>query len=147
HPIADFSNYFKLFSTHLKLRKEQTLHFELGRSIVAQCGSLISRVTFLKRGKQRDFVILDAGMTDLIRPALYQAYHHIENITSEKEQKTYDIVGPICESSDIFAKDFKLNKTQRGNIISIRSAGAYGEVMASQYNCRDIAKSYFSDTI
>lgn len=147
YPIADFSNYFKLFSTHLKLRKEQTLHFELGRSIVAQCGSLISRVTFLKKGKQRDFVILDAGMTDLIRPALYDAYHHIENLSSDKEQKPYDIVGPICESSDIFAKDFKLNKTQRGDIISIRSAGAYGEVMASQYNCRDIAKSYFSDTI
>lgn len=147
YPIADFSNYFKLFSTHIKLRQGQTLHFELGRSIVAQCGSLISRVTFLKKGKQRDFVILDAGMTDLIRPALYQAYHHIENITSEKEPETYDIVGPICESSDIFAKDFKLNRTQRGDIISIRSAGAYGEVMASQYNCRDIAKSYFSDTI
>ena len=147
HPIADFSNYFNLFSTHLKLRKGQTLHFELGRSIVAQCGSLISRVIFLKKGKLRDFVILDAGMTDLIRPALYQAYHHIENMTSEKEHRSYDIVGPICESSDIFAKDFKLNKTQRGDIISIRSAGAYGEVMASQYNCRDIAKSYFSDTI
>lgn len=147
HPIADFSSYFKLFSSHLVLRDGQTLHFELGRSIVAQCGSLISRVTFVKEGKQRDFVILDAGMTDLIRPALYQAYHHIENITSNKVQQSYDIVGPICESSDIFAKDFKLNQTKRGDIISINSAGAYGEVMASQYNCRDIAKSYFSDTI
>ena len=86
-------------------------------------------------------------MTDLIRPALYQAYHHIENLTSDKEQIAYDIVGPICESSDTFAKDFKLNKTKRGDIIAIRSAGAYGEVMASQYNCREIAKSYFSDTI
>lgn len=147
HPIADFSSYFKIFSSYLALRKGQTLHFELGRSIVAQCGSLISRVTFVKKGRQRDFVILDAGMTDLIRPALYQAYHHIENITSQKEKKSYDIVGPICESSDIFAKDFKLNQTQRGDIISINSAGAYGEVMASKYNCRNIAKSYFSDTI
>ena len=147
HPIADFSSYFKLFSSHLVLRDGQTLHFELGRSIVAQCGSLISRVTFVKEGKQRDFVILDAGMTDLIRPALYQAYHHIENITSNKVQQSYDIVGPICESSDIFAKDFKLNQTKRGDLISINSAGAYGEVMASEYNCRDIAKSYFSDTI
>ena len=97
-PIADFSNYFKLFSSHLKLREEQKLHFELGRSVVAQCGSLISRVTYLKKGVKKNFVILDAGMTDLIRPALYQAYHHIENLTSiNKEQIAYDIVGPICE--------------------------------------------------
>lgn len=147
YPIADFSKYFKLFSSHLKLRDKQTLHFELGRSIVAQCGSLISRVTYLKEGIKKNFVILDAGMTDLIRPALYQAFHHIENLTSSKEQRPYDIVGPICESSDTFAKNFELNKTQRGDIIAIRSAGAYGEVMASQYNCRDMTKSYFSDTI
>lgn len=147
NPIADFYNYFKLFSSHLKVREHQKVHFELGRSVVAQCGSLISRVTYLKNGIHNDFVILDAGMTDLIRPALYQAYHHIENITSQKEQIPYDIVGPICETSDTFAKNFKLNKTKRGDIIAIRSAGAYGEVMASRYNCRDIAKSYFSDTI
>lgn len=147
NPIADFYNYFKLFSSHLKVREHQKVHFELGRSVVAQCGSLISRVTYLKNGIHNNFVILDAGMTDLIRPALYQAYHHIENITSQKEQIPYDIVGPICETSDTFAKNFKLNKTKRGDIIAIRSAGAYGEVMASRYNCRDIAKSYFSDTI
>ena len=145
--ITNFSDYFKLFATYLKLRKGQTLHFELGRSVVAQCGSLISRVTYLKEGIQKKFVILDAGMTDLIRPALYQAFHYIENLTSDKETCTYDIVGPICESSDIFIKDFKLNKTQRGDLVAIYSAGAYGEVMASRYNCRDIAKSYFSDTI
>ena len=147
NPIANFSTYFKLFSAHLKLREGQKVHFELGRSVVAQCGSLISRVTYLKSGIHNDFVILDAGMTDLIRPALYQASHHIENITSDKEQIPYDIVGPICETSDTFAKNFKLNKTKRGDIIAIRSAGAYGEVMASRYNWRDIAKSYFSDTI
>lgn len=147
YPIADFANYFKLFSSHLMLREQQTLHFELGRSIAGQCGSLISRVTYLKEGVKKNFVIIDAGMTDLIRPALYQAFHQIENLTSDKEVHTYDIVGPICESSDIFAKDFHLNETQRGDILAIRSAGAYGEVMASQYNCRDIAKSYFSDTI
>ncbi|HZJ79476.1 MAG TPA: diaminopimelate decarboxylase [Dysgonamonadaceae bacterium] len=147
YPIADFSNYFKLFSSHLKLREGQKLHFELGRSVVAQCGSLISRVTYLKKGIKKDFVILDAGMTDLIRPALYQAFHHIENLTSDKGKCPYDIVGPICESSDTFAKNFKINQTQRGDIIAICSAGAYGEVMASQYNCREIAKSYFSDTI
>lgn len=147
YPIANFSNYFELFSSFLKLRDGQTLHFELGRSIVAQCGSLISRVTYLKEGIKKNFVIIDAGMTDLIRPALYQAFHHIENLSSNKETSPYDIVGPICESSDTFAKDFELNKTQRGDIVAIRSAGAYGEVMASQYNCRDMAKSYFSDTI
>lgn len=147
YPLADFPSYFKLFSSYLKLRKDQTVHFELGRSVVAQCGTLITRVTYLKEGVNKDFVIVDAGMTELIRPALYQAFHHIENLTSEKECCIYDIVGPICESSDTFAKDFKLNKTERGDILAIRSSGAYGEVMASRYNCRDIAKSYFSDTI
>ena len=146
-PIANFKDYFNLFSTHLELREEQTLHFELGRSIVAQCGSLITRVTYLKKGIKKNFLIVDAGMTDLIRPALYQATHHVENLTSNQDVFDYDIVGPICESSDIFAKDFKLNKSKRGDILAIRSAGAYGEVMASQYNCRDFAKSYFSDTI
>lgn len=147
NPIADFSAYFSLFTNHLKLRNAQTLHFELGRSVVGQCGSLISRVTYLKEGILKNFVILDAGMTDLIRPALYQAFHHIENLSSTEEPAIYDVVGPICESSDIFVKDFELNKTKRGDIVAIRSAGAYGEVMASRYNCRDYAKSYFSDTI
>ena len=147
YPIAEFSKYFQLFSSFLKLRNGQTLHFELGRSVTAQCGSLITRVTYLKEGVKKKFAIVDAGMTDLIRPALYQAFHYIENLTSDKENCVYDIVGPICESSDIFIKDFQLNKTKRGDILAIRSAGAYGEVMASKYNCRDIAKSYFSDTI
>lgn len=147
YPIANFKDYFNLFTTYLELRKGQTVHFELGRSVVAQCGSLITRVTYLKEGIKKNFLIVDAGMTDLIRPALYQATHHIENLTSNEDVFDYDIVGPICESSDIFAKDFELNKSKRGDILAIRSAGAYGEVMASQYNCRDFAKSYFSDTI
>lgn len=147
HPIADFSNYFKLFNEKLKLRNGQTLHFELGRSIVAQCGSLISRVTYIKEGESKKFAILDAGMTDLIRPALYQAYHKIENISSDLPLDKYDIVGPICESSDTFAKDYELNETKRGDLIALRSAGAYGEIMASQYNCREIPKAYFSDII
>ena len=146
-PVADFSNYFNLFTSYLELRRGQTLHFELGRSVVAQCGSLITKVTYLKEGIKKKFVIVDAGMTDLIRPALYQAFHSIENLSSELDTVTYDIVGPICESSDIFAKDYEINKTKRGDILAIRSAGAYGEVMASHYNCRDLAKSFFSDTI
>lgn len=146
-PMADFESYFRLFNKHLKLEEGQSLHFELGRSFIAPCGSLISRVLYLKEGIQKNFLILDAGMTDLIRPALYQAFHHIENISSDQEFDKYDVVGPICESSDTFAKDISLNRSKRGDFIAIRSAGAYGEIMASRYNCRDLPKSYFSDTI
>ncbi len=146
-PMADFESYFRLFDKHLSLKNNQALHFELGRSIVAPCGSLISRILYVKEGIQKKFLIIDAGMTDLIRPALYQAFHHIENINSEEEIDKYDIVGPICESSDTFAEDFMLNKSIRGDFIAIRSAGAYGETMTSKYNCRDIPKSYFSDSL
>ena len=146
-PMADFESYFRLFDKHLKLEEDQSLHFELGRSVVAPCGTLISRVLYLKQGIQKNFLILDAGMTDLIRPALYQAFHHVENITSDEELNTYDVVGPICESSDTFGENITLNKSKRGDFIAIRSAGAYGETMVSKYNCRDIPKSYFSDLI
>lgn len=147
NPISNFSDYFAIFDKHLDLKKGQVLHFELGRSIVAQCGSLISKVTYVKQGDSKEFVILDAGMTDLIRPALYQAYHKVENITSGETEKKYDVVGPICESSDVFVKDYLLNETHRGDLIALRTAGAYGEIMASQYNCREIPKAYYSDKI
>lgn len=147
HPLPDFKDYFDLFHTNLKLREGQTLHFELGRSIVGQCGNLITRIVYIKEGETKKFAIVDAGMTDLIRPALYQSYHKIENISSNLPIQKYDIVGPICESSDFFAKDYELNETQRGNLLALRSAGAYGEIMASQYNCREIPKAYFSDKI
>ena len=146
-PVPEFETYFKTFRDHLGLKPGQTLHFELGRSIVAQCGSLISRVLYVKEGSTRKFVILDAGFTDLIRPALYQAYHRIENLSSEKPTCLYDVVGPICESSDVFAKDFMLNETKRGDLIAIRSAGAYGEIMASQYNLRSLPQAYTSDEL
>ncbi len=146
-PTADFESYFRLFDKHLELEKDQSLHFELGRSVVAPCGSLISRVLYLKEGIQKNFLIIDAGMTDLIRPALYQAFHHVENISSEGPLDKYDVVGPICESSDIFGEDITLNQSKRGDFIAIRSAGAYGETMVSKYNCRDIPASYFSDSI
>ena len=138
NPIPDFGRYFDIFQHNLNLRGGQQLHFELGRSIVCQCGSLITRVLYVKKGIEKQFVILDAGMTDLIRPALYQAHHCIENITSDMEKCRYDVVGPICESSDCFGKDVMLNETKRGDLIAIRSAGAYGEAMASQYNCRTL---------
>lgn len=143
NPIPDFKAYFSVFKDCLQLRNGQSLHFELGRSIVAQCGSLMTRVLYVKQSVDKQFAIVDAGMTELIRPALYGAYHHIENLTStaDKMQK-YDVVGPICESSDIFAADFPLPTTQRGDILAIRSAGAYGESMASCYNCRQLPSSY-----
>ncbi|MDR2064945.1 MAG: diaminopimelate decarboxylase [Prevotellaceae bacterium] len=145
--VADFKSYFEIFNKNLNLYSGQKLHFELGRSIVAQCGSLITQVVYVKNGRQKSFVITDGGMNDLIRPALYHAYHKIENLTSAKAEKSYDIVGPICESSDCFAKNEMINETQRGDILAIRSAGAYGEVMASQYNLRELPKAYYSDEI
>ncbi|MDE6272168.1 MAG: diaminopimelate decarboxylase [Muribaculaceae bacterium] len=146
HPIPDFEKYFAVYRENLRLRPEQTLHFELGRAVVGQCGSLISRVVYVKQGSLTKFAILDAGMTDLIRPALYQAHHLIQNISSRsREMERYDVVGPICESSDIFGKDILLPLTRRGDFIAIRSAGAYGEVMASCYNCRPLPGAVYSE--
>lgn len=146
HPIPDFENYFKTFHNHLRLRDDQQLHFELGRSIVAQCGSLITKVLYVKEGITKRFAIVDAGMTDLIRPALYNAHHKIENISNPNgELHHYDVVGPICESSDCFGKGELLPTISRGDLIALRSAGAYGEIMASQYNCRAIPHSVFSE--
>lgn len=141
--IINFEAYFKLFNDFIEIRKNQELHFELGRAVVANCGSLISKVLYIKNGINTNFAILDAGMTELIRPALYQAYHKIENISSIEEKIIkYDVVGPICESSDCFGKAVELPLTKRGDLIAIRSAGAYGEVMSSKYNLRDDVRSY-----
>ena len=146
-PIPNFAEYFSTYHKHLKLRPQQTLHFELGRAVVGQCGSLISKVIYVKQGTNKQFAILDAGMTDLIRPALYQAYHKIENITSDEAIETYDVVGPICESSDVFGKAIDLNKVHRGDLSALRSAGAYGEIMASAYNCRTLPQAYTSEEL
>ena len=146
-PIPNFADYFATYHKFLKLQPGQQLHFELGRAVVGQCGSLISKVTYVKQGTNKQFAILDAGMTDLIRPALYQAYHRIENITSDEAEETYDVVGPICESSDVFLKAVDLNKAHRGDLFALRSAGAYGEIMASGYNCRELPKGYTSDEL
>ena len=146
-PIPDFKAYFDTYARKLKLRPGQTLHFELGRAVVAQCGSLITRTLYIKEGAVKKFAIVDAGFTDLIRPALYQAYHKIENICSEEPAEAYDVVGPICESTDVFAKQIDLNRAKRGDLLAIRSAGAYGEIMASQYNLRRLPKGYMSDEI
>jgi diaminopimelate decarboxylase len=142
-----FEEYFSLLHEFISLRPGQTLHMEPGRSIIGQCGSLISRVLFIKNGTNTLFAIIDAGMTDLIRPALYQAHHKIENLTSKGHIYRYDVVGPVCESSDTFAKYIELPETRRGDIIAIRSAGAYGEAMASRYNLRDLPPAVFSDDL
>lgn len=141
--IPDFKGYFEQFQQFLALRPQQQLHFELGRSVVAQCGNLITKVLYVKKGVNTNFAIVDAGMTDLLRPALYQATHKIENLTTTStENERYDVVGPICESSDCFAKALLFPTTKRGDIIAIRTAGAYGEVMASNYNLRNTIESF-----
>lgn len=146
HLIPDFKKYVDTFRQILKLRSGQQVYFELGRSIVAQCGTLISRVLYVKEGHHKKFLILDAGFTDLIRPAMYNAFHLAQNLTATtKKIEKYDIVGPICESSDIFMKDFYMSESKRGDLIAFRSAGAYGEIMASQYNCRSLPNSIVSE--
>mgnify|MGYP003298922379 FL=1 len=144
YPVPDFELYFATYANNLKLHPGQQVHFELGRSLVAQCGALIARATYVKRGTCKQFIILDAGMNDLVRPALYDAYHRIENLTSKKPDGVYDVVGPVCESSDVFCKDRRIPETVRGDIMAIRSAGAYGEAMAFGYNCREIPKAVLS---
>ena len=145
NPIASFKEYFEIINKNLVVAPGQNVHFEPGRAIVAQCGHLISRVLYVKIGQKKKFAILDCGMNDLIRPALYQAHHAIENLTSTYKRKMrYDVVGPVCESSDQFGKNIVLPQTSRGDLIALHTAGAYGQVMAMKYNQRDIAKAYYS---
>lgn len=172
-PIPDFGTWFSTINDNLKRRPDQRVVIEPGRSIVAQCGSLISRVVFVKHGEHKSFLILDAGMNDLIRPALYGAYHHIENLTVEElnnssshktrsgaatQEKTaqtespesytsYDVTGPVCESDDVWGTDRRLPESHRGDLLAISSAGAYGSVMSSRYNLRDLAPAVFSDDL
>lgn len=151
HPdqqIPDFAAYFKIFADFLQLKPNQEVHFELGRALVGQCAALISKVLYVKNGKKKNFIVLDAGMTELMRPALYQAYHKIEHVkVSESLSKIkYDVVGPICESTDCFGKEVELQETFRNDLIAIRSTGAYGEVMASHYNLREQVRSYAAES-
>ena len=155
--IPDFESYFKVFKDFLNVKPGQEVHFELGRALVAQCSALVSRVLYVKMGQKKNFLVLDAGMTELIRPMLYQAYQKIENLSKKSESPEvgksesgyqilkYDVVGPICESTDCFQKDVELPESIRGDIFAIRTAGAYGEVMASGYNLRDQVQSVYSE--
>jgi len=150
HPennMVDFAAFFDVIYKNLKVQPDQQVHFELGRSIVGSCGSLITKVLFVKKGTNTSFVIVDAGFTELIRPALYHSYHKIENICSDLPSETYDVVGPICESTDSFAKAYQLPQTHRGDLLAIRSAGAYGQVMASQYNLRELVKGFYTEDL
>lgn len=149
NPVPDFHDYFETYRRNLRLRPGQQLHFELGRAIVGQCGTLIARVLYIKSNPIKNFCIVDAGMTDLIRPALYDAYHHIENLTcaTSSDFVTYDVVGPICESSDVFIKNYGMPRTKRGDLIAFRSAGAYGEIMSSSYNCRTLPQGYTTEDL
>lgn len=147
HPVPDFKNYFATFRQLVRPRAGQQVRFELGRAVVAQCGALIAKVLFMKEGEARKFAVLDAGFTELIRPAMYGAYHRIENLTGEGGTEVYDVVGPICESSDVFGRDVELARVRRNDLVALRSAGAYGEIMASQYNCRPLPKAFFSDAV
>lgn len=139
HPIPDFESYFEVFKTCLTVQPEMGIHFELGRSIVGQCGSLRTQVLYVKESETKNFAVLDAGMTELLRPAMYNAYHKIEHLTNSEQIDIleYDIVGPICESSDCFGKDIPLPEVKRGDILSIRSCGAYAESMSLHYNGRN----------
>lgn len=148
NPIPDYASFFETYAKYLKLRLGQKLHFEPGRSVVGQMGSLIARTIYIKKGTHKEFCIVDAGMTDLIRPALYDAYHKVENISNpDGATKKYDVVGPICESSDVFVKDYEMAETKRGDLVALRSAGAYGEIMASQYNCRALPVGYTTEDL
>ena len=152
NPIADFSTWFGTIAANINRRPDQTVHVEPGRSLVAQCATLISRVVFVKSGETKNFLIMDAGMNDLIRPALYGAYHKIENLSASQRQffptfQAYDIVGPVCESSDVWGAGRLLPLSVRGDLMAIRSAGAYGQVMASRYNMKDLAPAVFSDAV
>ena len=147
NPIPNFKDYFAVYDKYLKLRPGQTVHFELGRAMVAQCGALVTKVLYVKENAIKKFAIVDAGFTDLIRPALYDAHHRIINLCSNEVEETYDVVGPICESSDVFDKDIRLSKAHRGDLLAMLSAGAYGEIMASGYNCRPLPKGYTNEEL
>ena len=152
NPIADFDTWFRTIRENIICREDQAVHVEPGRSLVAQCATLISRVLFVKSGETKNFLIMDAGMNDLIRPALYGAYHKIENLSAAQRtffptHQAYDIVGPVCESSDVWGAGRLLPLSVRGDLMAIRSTGAYGQVMASRYNMKDLAPSVFSDAL
>lgn len=147
-PIPDFAAYFKIFHDNLRVEDGQTVHFELGRSIVGQCGELVTRVLYTKvNAAGNEIAIVDGSMTELIRPALYGAYHKIESLTYTGPEKPVTVAGPVCESTDVFARNVILPEVERGDLLTLRSAGAYGEAMASRYNLHDLPAAVYSDSL
>ena len=117
------------------------IEIEPGRLIAGNAGILVSQVIYVKEGEDRKFLILDAAMNDLIRPAMYEAHHDIEPVIEPQagaERATYDVVGPVCESGDTFAKGREMAQMNAGDLVAFRSAGAYGAVMSSEYNTRPL---------
>lgn len=117
------------------------IEIEPGRLIAGNAGLLVSEVIYVKEGEDRKFLILDAAMNDLIRPAMYDAHHDIEPVIEPRagaERATYDVVGPVCESGDTFAKGREMAQMNAGDLVAFRSAGAYGAVMSSEYNTRPL---------
>lgn len=133
--IADYAEVISRQINPLGLR----LFLEPGRRIAASAGALIARVSLIKTTSSRKFAVLDAGMNDLIRPALYGAYHDIVPVHEGHASETYDVVGPVCESSDIFGADRKLPELAEGDLVAILDSGAYGATMASNYNSRPLS--------
>jgi len=134
---TDYGAMVKRLLGHLNCEIE----IEPGRLIVGNAGILVSQVIYVKEGEDRKFLILDAAMNDLIRPAMYDAHHDIEPVIEPQagvERATYDVVGPVCESGDTFAKGREMAQMTAGDLVAFRSAGAYGAVMSSEYNTRPL---------
>ena len=145
NPVPDFGLWFSTIGKNMPRRPRMRIFAEPGRSIVAQCGSLVTKVLYIKERQSKTFAVVDAGMNNLVRPALYGAYHRIDNLDGGEPVRKYDVVGPVCESSDVWGTDRELPECSRGTLLAIRSAGAYGSVMSSSYNLRDKAPAYFSE--
>ena len=147
-PIPNFASLFAIVHEYLNVG-EREVHFEFGRSIVGECGELITSVLYNKTtATGRRLLIIDASMTELIRPMLYGSYHNIENITSDEDvYKKYTVVGTACESTDVFDENISLRKCKRGDLLAIKSAGAYGRSMASEYNMHELPKAVYSDQL
>ena len=147
-PVPNFASVFAIINSHLEVGG-RPVHFEFGRAIVAQCGELITSVLYNKTtATGRKLLVVDASMTELLRPALYGSYHNIENVTPRSEQKErYTVVGTACESTDVFDENITLPQTGRGDLLAIKSAGAYGMSMASRYNLHDLPGAVYSDSI
>ena len=136
-PPADYGALVKRLTSDMDVE----MIFEPGRMISGNAGVLLSKVLYMKQGEDRNFMIVDAAMNDLIRPALYDAYHEIEPVKapgSSYADVTYDVVGPICESGDTFTKSRDLPEMEAGDLLVMHSAGAYGAAQASQYNTRPL---------